>query len=292
MSDSSAQSGGDAAASSTAGAGVVDSHVHLLPGRLGVKVREFFEAGGLVTLAYPLDHAEICDRLAEEGVGTVWALPYTHRPGVAAWLNEESAVTAARPLAVDVVGGATVHPGDDDPLGVVRHAVEDLDLRVLKLHCSVGDHEPTDPRLTPVWEYVEQVSLPVVVHAGHSVIGTTLAEELGPIDEVARRHPGAPIVIAHCGHHAVAEAVELVARHPNVYADLTPVVSEAVEIAPADARRIGHKLLLGSDAPNTMLTASDCLDRVDALELSAAQRADVTGGTARRLIAAVGSPTG
>ena len=36
--------------------GIVDSHVHLLPGRLAQKVRAFFEMGGPVDFAYPLDH--------------------------------------------------------------------------------------------------------------------------------------------------------------------------------------------------------------------------------------------
>ena len=269
--------------------GTVDAHVHLLPGRLAEKVRGFFEAGGLVDLAYPLDHGAICERLAGEGISTVWTLPYAHRRGVAAWMNEESAATTRRSLAVEVVGGATVHPDDDDPAGIVRTAVEDLGLRVLKLHCSVGDYDPTDPRLTPVWDYAEAVALPVVVHAGHSVLGTTGLDDLRPIEQVARRHPAARIIIAHCGHDAVSEAVRLVEEHRHVHADLTPVVFDPVDIAPDDARRISHKLLFGTDAPNTGITAAENLAHVDALGLNPEQRAAVTGGNARRLIEAVGA---
>ncbi len=269
--------------------GTVDAHVHLLPGRLAEKVRGFFEAGGLVDLAYPLDHGAICERLAGEGVSTVWTLPYAHRRGVAEWMNEESAATARRGLAVEVVGGATVHPDDDDPAGLVRTAVDDLGLRVLKLHCSVGDYDPADPRLTPVWEYAESVALPVVVHAGHSVLGTTGLDDLGPVEQVARRHPEARIIIAHCGHDAVDEAVRLVEEHTYVHADLTPVVFDLVGIAPTDAGRISDKLLFGTDAPNTGITAGGCLAHVAALGLDPEQHAAVTGGNARRLVDAVGS---
>ena len=269
--------------------GTVDAHVHLLPGRLADKVRGFFEAGGLVDLAYPLDHGAICDQLADEGISTVWTLPYAHRRGVAEWMNEESAATARRGLAVGVVGGATVHPDDDDPAGLVRTAVEDLGLRVLKLHCSVGDYDPADPRLTPVWEYAEAVALPVVVHAGHSVLGTTALDDLGPVEQVARRHPEARIIIAHCGHDAVDDAVRLVTAHPQVHADLTPVVFDRVDISPVDARRISDKLLFGTDAPNTGITATDCLTHVASLGLDAEQHAAVTGGNARRLVDGVGS---
>jgi len=45
---------------------VVDSHVHLLPGRLGEKVRDDFAhlAGHLVD---PIDHDVVRRRLAEDG---------------------------------------------------------------------------------------------------------------------------------------------------------------------------------------------------------------------------------
>jgi predicted TIM-barrel fold metal-dependent hydrolase len=269
--------------------GVVDSHVHLLPGRLAAKVRDFFQLGGPVDFAYPLDHGEVAARIASEGVAAVWTLPYSHKPGVAPWLNEQAATTASQVREVEVVAGATVHPADVDPVGIVRAAVEDGGARVLKLHCSVGDFDATDARLAPVWEYVEAVALPVVVHAGHSVLGTTDAPELVPIGEVARRHPGAPIVIAHCGHRAVAEAIELVRALPNVHADLTPVMHEHVAVPAADAAALHAKLLFGTDTPNTPLTTSSCLDHVDGLGLDAEARAAIVGGNARRLVAAVRS---
>ena len=195
-----------------AGGGIVDSHVHLLPLRLAAKVRAFFEMGGPIAFAYPLDHDEVGARLADEGIETVWTLPYADKAGVAGWLNEESTRTAARVSSVTVVAGATVHPDDEDPTSVLRAAVDDGGARVLKLHCSVGGFVATDPRLTPVWDHVESISLPVVIHVGHSVDGRTDAEELAPIAEVARRHPGAPIVVAHCGHEAVVETLDLLRR--------------------------------------------------------------------------------
>ena len=200
---------------------VVDAHVHLLPSRLQAAIRGFFDAHGFDSgrFAYPADHGEVCDRLAAEGVSEVWSLPYARRPGAAADLNQAMASLAAarRGGQVAVIGGCTVHPGDDRPLTVVRSAVEDLGLRVLKLHCSVGDFTPDDPRLDPVWAYVAEVGLPVVLHAGHAADGRTGGAELEPVAEVARRHPGARVIIAHCGYPASGAALELVAGHEHVY---------------------------------------------------------------------------
>ena len=66
---------------------VTDSHVHLLPGRLGEKVRAFFgEAGD--SLVYDIDHDSVLGALAAEGVDEVWHLPYAHKAGIAEGLNE------------------------------------------------------------------------------------------------------------------------------------------------------------------------------------------------------------
>ena len=81
---------------------VVDSHVHLLPGRLGEKVRAFFDAGvsSTFTLAYPNNHPVVIDTLAREGVDAIWTLPYAHKPGVAEGLNSASAETVAASAGV------------------------------------------------------------------------------------------------------------------------------------------------------------------------------------------------
>ncbi|HUY52640.1 MAG TPA: amidohydrolase family protein [Streptosporangiaceae bacterium] len=267
---------------------VVDAHVHLLPSRLQAAIRGFFDARGIDSrgFAYPADHGEVCSRLAAEGVTEAWTLPYARRPGSAADLNSAVAeiVAVQRGGAVRLVGGCTVHPADDQPVTLLRRAVEDLGLRVLKLHCSVGEFTPDDRRLDPVWEYASAVALPVVLHAGHAADGHTAAAELEPVEVVARRHPGARVIIAHCGHAAATAALGLVARHANVHADLTPVIHERVQPPPAQLAELADKLLFGSDAPNTGLTATQLLDGLAHPDVPGTARAAITGGTARRLI--------
>lgn len=277
---------------------VVDAHVHLLPPRLQAAVRGFFHTRGFPRdgFAYPADPAAACGRLAAEGVGEAWSLPYVRRPGSAAGLNRAMARFAAGHAdgaGVRIIGGCTVHPADDRPADLVRSAVEDLGLRVLKLHCSVGDFAPDDRRLDRVWEYVSAVALPVVLHVGHAPDGNTEAAELAPVATVARRYPAARIIIAHCGHPASAAALRLVVEHPGVHADLTPVLRQPVRPDPAALAAVAGKVLFGSDAPNTGLSVTSLLDGLARTgadgrgSLPAGAIAAITGGTARRLMAGV-----
>jgi uncharacterized protein len=264
--------------------GVVDCHVHLLPGRLGEKVREFFDAHISGSLAYPNDHGAVLDALAAAGVSRAWHLPYAHKPGVAAGLNVASAglVSTWQSHAVSVVGGIAVHPGDESPARLVSSAIDDLGLRVVKLHCSVGAFDVDDPRLDPMWQLVAERSVPVVVHVGHDVSGETRAGELNGIDSVATRFPLAPIVIAHAAHPSTGDAVSLVERHDNVYVDLTPRVVDLVDLADDVLERLHERVLFGSDVPNTQVTVEANLARLAKLTTSA--RTAIACSNADRLL--------
>lgn len=265
--------------------GVVDAHTHLLPERLARAIRAYFDRHHPSVFLYPLDHRTVLDRLAADGIDMVWTLPYAHKPGMAEQLNasmwEVAAEVADHP--VDVVVGCTAHPGDDDPGGIVARAA-DGGAKVCKLHCSVGDYEPDDPRLNSVWSTAAERRMPVVLHAGHAVSGHTDEAELEPVSRVAERHPDCRIIIAHAGHRAERAALALLDRHPNVHIDLTPVISDLVPLSADDVVARGDRVLFGSDAPNTSITAGAAVAHVRQWQLPGEVEEMVLGGNARRLL--------
>lgn len=264
--------------------GVVDCHVHLLPGRLGEKVREFFEAHLAGSLAYPNDHGAVLDALAAAGVSLAWHLPYAHKAGIAEGLNVASAELVARWRShpVSLVVGIAVHPGDESPSRLVGSALDVHGLRVVKLHCSVGGFDVDDPRLDQMWQLVASRSVPVVVHAGHDMSGETRAGELDGIDRLADRFPAVPIVIAHAAHPDTSAAVALVERHDNVYVDLTPRVADLVDVSDDVLERLHERVLFGSDLPNTQVTIEANLARLSAL--TATSRTSIAFANADRLL--------
>jgi predicted TIM-barrel fold metal-dependent hydrolase len=265
---------------------ITDCHTHLVPDRLAAAIRRFFDAVITeVPLAYGLDRRDVLDQHHAEGVGVVWNLPYAHKAGMAADLNAGMVAISAE-LAdhpVRVVPGCTVHPADPDAAGDLRTAVA-AGARVLKLHCSVGDHAIDDPRLATTLDAAGALGVPVVVHAGHDVDGTTAVDELAPLGRVAAAHPATTLILAHCGHAASGDAVALLDAHPNVYADLTPVVRHTVDLPTADIERLADRLLFGTDAPNTALTAAALHADLVARGLSATALEQILHGNAERLV--------
>ena len=239
----------------------VDVHTHLLPRRLAERIRAFFaQRMGADDLAYTLNYEQLLDRHVASGIETVWNLPYAHKAGMARALND-TMLEIADELSnrgIRIVSGCTVHPDDPDPADDLATAVHN-GARVLKLHCSVGDYQPTHPALNPVLAAAGDLGIPVTIHAGHAISGHTAPSELQPIAEVVELHPATTFILAHSGHHSYADAVGMMRRHLNLMCDLTPVIREPVPITTQDAEEFKGRFLFGTDAPNTGLTATQLL---------------------------------
>lgn len=255
----------------------IDAHTHLMPDRLGKAIRRFFEQGISGALVYPLDNQEVLSRLDDEGVTRIWNLPYAHKAGVASTLNADM-LLLAEALAeqpVEIVSGCTVHPDDPDPAQDLERAA-DAGARVLKLHCSVGDYQPDDRRLRPVLATAGRLGMPVVIHAGKAVSGSTAAQDLEPIARAAVQNADTTIILAHFGHHATEAGANLLRAQENVFADLTPVVLDPVPLTKALAEEFSDRLLFGSDAPNTGCSVPSLVAALDRLDLDAETYAKIT----------------
>lgn len=239
-------------------------------------MRARLDATGRLTSS-PLLH-DIAREVQAAGFDRAWILPYAHRAGVAQSLNEWVAAEVARyPW---LVPGASFHPDDDAFPALVKHALVDLGLRVVKLHCSVGAFPPSDRRLVPLWEIAAAEGVPVVIHVGQNSPGNTDASELRALSPVLTAHPSLNLVLAHTGHPSTSAALELMAQHDNLYADVTPVWLSENETAPANLERFAGRFLFGSDAPNNPTPVADQVARFEAMGLSEHARAMLFGGAA------------
>jgi predicted TIM-barrel fold metal-dependent hydrolase len=258
----------------------VDSHVHAFPDRLALAVRERMNGRGTLTGGVLI--ADVAARVEVAGFDRAWILPYAHRPGVAESVNEWSAQEVTKfPW---LVPGATFHPGDDDMPRLVERALVELRLRVVKLHCSVGQFSADDPNLEPLWRTAAAHGVPVVCHAGRDSPGETAASELDTLIPVLTAHPDLRLVLAHTGFPGAAHALELMARFENLYADLTPVWDRRIDVTAEQITRFPGRFLFGSDAPNCPTPADEQAAMVVAMGLPADALETVLRGAAQALI--------
>src|SRR3712207_4765024 len=237
--------------------GLVDVHVHFLPDPVQAKVWQYFAeaethygAGWPITYALPVDERlAVLDRL---GVRAFPTLPYPHKPGMAAWLNEWSAAFAERDPRV--LRSATFYP---EP-GAARYVAEALagGTRVFKVHVQVGRFDPRDPLLDDAWGRLAEAGTPVVIHCGS---GPLAGEHTGPepMTGLLERHPGLRLIVAHLGMPEYGAFLDLAERYEGVHLDTTMFATDFTErLMPFDRSqrdrlgRLADKVLLGSDFPS------------------------------------------
>jgi len=238
-------------------ASLIDVHTHFMPANVMDKVWKYFDAAGpLVGRPWPItyrhDEDERVATLRSFGVSRFTSMLYPHRPEMAAWLNAWSAQFAAR--TPDCLHTATFYP-EPGVADYVAAALAD-GVRVFKSHIQVGDYDPNDPLLDPVWGMLADSGVPTVIHCGSGPApGTHTGPK--PIVSLLQRLPDLPLIIAHMGMPEYVDFLDLAERYPRVYLDTTMAFTDfAEEDAPfpvGELPRLGElssKILLGSDFPN------------------------------------------
>jgi len=154
-----------------------------------------------------------------------------------------------------LLGFGAVDPSSPGALDELERMKHDLDLAGCKVGPIYQDVDPLGSDFLRVCEALERLELPMMIHQGTTFARAGSLLQARPIllDEIALRFPRLGIVIAHMGHPFFEEAIAVVRRHPNVYADVSALVSrrwllwnalvQAVEYG------VAHKLLFGTDFP-------------------------------------------
>jgi predicted TIM-barrel fold metal-dependent hydrolase len=254
--------------------GLFDVHVHFLPPPVMRKVREQFDtAGPLIGREWPLryrgDDDERVARLRALGVARFTALPYAHRPGIAAYLNEWAA--GFSDSVPEALRSATFYP---EP-GVAEY-VADLvaaGTDVFKVHVQVGDFSLLDPLLDEAWGRIADAGTPVVVHASGGPVGNQHTGP-APMRMLMERHPSLTAVVAHLGAPEYADFVAIAEDFERVHVDTTMAFTDFFEEAapfPRDllarVEALGPKVLLGSDFPNIPYPYAHQLEALERLGL-------------------------
>ncbi len=124
-----------------------------------------------------------------------------------------------------MVGFAVVQPDEDKVSTASLEAVtRKLDLKGMVLYCSDWGIHPTNSRNMRLYESALELELPVFFHnSGEDIKQNAVLDYAQPylLDEVAREFPALNIIIGNMGAPFIEQTLAMVAKHKNVYADLT-----------------------------------------------------------------------
>jgi predicted TIM-barrel fold metal-dependent hydrolase len=151
---------------------------------------------------------------------------------------------------------------------MLRHEVEELGLRGLKLHKA-----PT----REVLEAVAEFKIPILYHP----------REVSLFNAIAAGYPQVTLIMAHLGSYRSknlawhSEAIAIARRFPNVYLETSAVVAlRFIEMA---IKELGsERVLFGSDGPENDSRLE--LYKIRLLKLPPADEAKILGGNIQRLL--------
>ncbi len=152
----------------------------------------------------------------------------------------------------------------------IEHAIKDLGLVGVKYQPPVQGFSPADMQFYPIWDLLQSLGAPVLIHCGTTAIGAGEPGGMGfklshgrpipNIDNIAADFPRLNIVAAHPGWPWTEELIAVALHKRNVSIDISGWGPKYIP-APLKhdmQRRLQDKVLFGSDYPGW--SAGQCCD--------------------------------
>ncbi|MFC1677541.1 amidohydrolase family protein [Planctomycetota bacterium] len=131
-----------------------------------------------------------------------------------------------------------------------------LALKGLVLYCSTCGFHPAHSRAMRFYALAEQLNLPIFFHPSRPLDQTAVLGYDQPVllDEIAGEFQDLKIIIGNMGRPFIEQTLAMIAKHKNVYADLTIKPNRPWQIynivVAAFENNVMDKLLFGSGFPS------------------------------------------
>ncbi|MDP7347251.1 MAG: amidohydrolase family protein [Phycisphaeraceae bacterium] len=153
-----------------------------------------------------------------------------------------------------IIGFMSIDPHQPDAIDEMERCVGDLGLRGIKMSPVYQHYHPCEEPARRVHRHAQRLGLPILTHAAFHAIADTPMQWANPLhyDLVAREFPDLTIILTHMGLPWFDDAMVVVRKHANVYADVSPafhrdwLYQALLRFQEFD---VMDKLLFGSDFP-------------------------------------------
>jgi hypothetical protein len=274
---------------------IVDCHAHLLPPWRMAKLIQWTRRFN-PRLPVPVDVSleTLLAEYREAGVDAVWNFAHAIFPDETDALNEWNYRLGQDHPEIVPIG--TCHPETPSPVAVVDRCFTEYRFLGMKFHPYVQRFTPWEDRFLPLYERIAHHGGLVIFHTGfEEFYGGALP--LAGFRRIVEAFPHLVVVFAHANYPKVGEALEFVARYPNVFLDTVHLFARDAESWASDPpqREIWARLregitafpdrvMFGTDHPSGTGWLADMYRDVRAFSLPAPLEEKLLGGNAFALM--------
>src|SRR6266566_1896399 len=268
---------------------IIDAHVHLSERRDDALIR-FARINGL---SYNMNELLGTMRRCKVKNGLLLSPPLQ---GTTALPNEQVIRLCRRSDGI-LAPVVTVEPSMKEVKAALKLAEENpREVKAFKVRLGYVKASADSPVFDELYDYAESKRLPVLFHTGDTGFSTGDLARSHPLtlDRLANRREELTIVLCHFGNPWFEDAAELTYKHPNVYADISGLITGDVAYAEKYAawlaRKISEaiyfagnaeKVIFGTDYPITK--HSDALALVRRLEVDERDKEKILSHNAERV---------
>lgn len=235
---------------------IVDLHTHYVLDIASLKprLREDMTNCGIDPAAWVHAEAEYLAATAEANRAVAFGL----RAQATGWdIPNASVAEFVRRHSDKYLYFTSIDPLDVDSMDQLKHEHTKNGAKGLKLAPIYQNVHPLDEKYLPMYAYCQRRGLPILFHMGTTFSSGVPIDYARPsyIDEIACRYPELKMVIAHIAHPWESEALAVIRRNRNVYADVSALYYRPWQFYNSMRLAVeyccAHKLLFGSDFPAT-----------------------------------------
>ena len=213
---------------------IIDCHTHINFETEEVSIAEHLESGETV---------DACIVLADYEAKNINA-------------NEKLAEYISKIGNNKAIGFACIDPVKDSvSTNGITALTEKNGLSGIVLYCSACGFHPAHSRAMRLYESADELGLPIFLHNSGHLKSNAILDYAQPylIDEIARLFPKLKIIIGSMGMPFYQQTLTMIAKHENVYADLTIRKTSPWQlyniVIHAYEQNLMDKLLFGSGFP-------------------------------------------
>lgn len=230
---------------------IIDSHVHIFPDRIAKRTLEHLSATSFGIPYYTDGTFDGTLRAqADWGISLGIVLPIATKPEQQTSINNFAAKMQKNTRRMISCG--SVHPAADDAVKEVSR-IKKLGLYGVKLHPDYQGCFFDDEQYYPLYEKIQDLALPVVLHAGWDAVSPDVTHaEPKAIAKVAKAFPELILVAAHMGGlMRYQQVLEHLVGLPNVYFDtaMSSVMLQQEEYLHLIRAHGANGVLFGTDSP-------------------------------------------